>query len=102
MKNLLVSALVVGALACPVVYANEEATVAQPAAEGQAEPAKQPHKKHHGKKKRHQGKKKHHGKKHHKQHAKKHHKHHAKPKQVAEEETPAEKKIEEETELTNR
>jgi len=98
MKNLLVSALVVGALACPVVYANEEAAVTQPAAEGQAEPAKQPRKKHHGKKK--QRCKKKHGKKRHQ--AKKHHKHHAKPKQITEEETPAEKKIEEETELTNR
>ena len=102
MKNLLVSALVVGALACPMV--NAEEAVAQPAAaqSGEAEHAKQPQKKHHGKKK-HQGKRKHHGKKHHhKHHAKKHHKHHAKPKQLAEEETPAEKKIEEETELTNR
>jgi len=105
MKNLLISLVVVGALSAPMAYAEGEAAAA-PAAEAvqtvapvtevpAAEPAKSAPKKKH-----HHGKKKKEGKKRHKckdcQHKK------AKAQAEASHETPAEQKIDQETELNNR
>jgi hypothetical protein len=110
MKHLFISALLVGELACPVIHATEESAMAPSAAEG--EQAIQPqhehgqHKRHHNKKgKHHSGKRnkhKHRAHKAHKRHHRDHDKKHHKTKQMNETETPAEQKIEEETELTNR
>lgn len=87
MKNWLVSALVMGALASPVAFAHggEEHAVSEVTATETAKPA---HKKHHGKKKHHAKKKGH----------KKHNAH----KKTVEHETAVEHKIEQETEKTNR
>lgn len=100
MKNLLVSALLVGALACPVVYATDtqvapaEGQVAAPAADQKA-PAKKRHKKK-AKKKTHHS---HHGHSHSHDHDRGHsHTHAVKPSH----ETAAEQQIDRETEMTNR
>lgn len=111
MRNLIISALLVGALACPVAYATEEEAT-QPAAQGQqsmAEPASDVSSE--------PGKEMKKAKKHkkHKKHAKKHkhskHKKHAKDEATMSQsdeasthshETPAERKIDQETELNNR
>lgn len=86
MKNLLISGLVIGSLiACPVAFTDEPAQTVEQTEQQKAAPVK---KKAHAKKTRC----KHRGKCHHKQRAK----------QMSSTETPAEKKIDEETELTNR
>jgi hypothetical protein len=85
MKNLLISGLVIGSLICPIALANTPEQAAAPAVEA-AQPEKQV-----VKKKKHHAKKKH----------SKHHRKHAKG-QMSSAETPAEKKIDEETDLTNR
>jgi len=96
MKSLLVSAILVGALACPVAYAHDSV---EPAPGHEAvETVKHAHKKHHHKKpsKKKHGKKCHHHKKHHS------HPHKHSVKKVVESETRAEKQIDKETELNNR
>jgi Ni/Co efflux regulator RcnB len=97
MKNLVISALVVGALACPVAFA-EEMKGANPAPEAttsEADAKPKHHKK--AKHKKHKA-----GKKHKRAHHKiyKEHKHHHHHK--AHGETQAEKQIDKETELNNR
>ena len=106
MKNLLVSLVVVGALSAPMVYAQgeaaaapAEAAVVAPVTEVPAgEKAEAPKKKHHANKKKKQGKKKHKCKDCHHKKAKTHAHHEAE----GSNETAAEKKIDQETELNNR
>ena len=100
MKNLVISALVVGALACPVAFA-EEMKGANPAPEATTSEAaaKPAHKK--AKHKKHKAGKKH-KRAHHKLHKKSHHKMHKDHHHKAHGETQAEKQIDKETELNNR
>lgn len=106
MKNLLVSALVIGALAAPVAYAADEPVAPAQAHEESATPAKEKKKsaKHH-KKHKHAKHKKH--ATHHKGHKK--HRHYKEDSSDVREyrytessRTPAEVKIDEETEKTRR
>ena len=98
MKNLVISALVVGALACPVAFAEEKGAPAPEATTSEAV-AKPAHKK--AKHKKHKAGKKH-KRAHHKLHKKSHHEMHKHHHHKAHGETPAEKQIEKETELNNR
>lgn len=94
MKNVLISGLVIGSLlACPIVLADAPAEAAEQTQQAEpAQPAKQ-------KVKRHKKAKRHHRK----QHAENCGcPEHGGKKSMSSAETPAEKKIDEETELTNR
>ncbi len=97
MRNLWVGAVMSLALACPTAYAHDMMPEEGPQAQEVAEPAKHQsgtHKKHMHKKRA--KKHRHHPKQHHhKHHAKKHH---AVP---AGQETPAEQKIDQETDQAN-
>ncbi len=96
MRNRWMGAVISLALACPVAYADM-----MPAEEGSsAQESTQPKQQHHKKRMHKKGKKhphRHHAEKH------PHHKHHAKKHQAAPEghETPAEQKIDAETDLNN-